>query len=189
MQLVVIAGPDKGQSFSLGDGGSVLFGRSKQTSGKLNDPAVSRVHCEVELKGKTVILRDLDSASGSFVNGKRMNEGQLKHNDVLKIGGTELRVVDPEGQLIDGPAPEVAGTVPVSPEYLAQVRSAARTRPVPLYVGNTWLPRHVVLVLDAELHTYEPSVGRVEQIDPDDFTRGSLDLGGWSRPWFTVLPR
>jgi len=72
---------------------------------------------------------------------------------------------------------------------LAQVRSAARTRPVPLYVGNTWLPRHVVLVLDAELHTYEPSGGRVEQIDPDDFTRGSLDLGGWSRPWFTVLPR
>ena len=72
---------------------------------------------------------------------------------------------------------------------LGRVRNAARTRPVPLYVGSTWLPRHVVLVLDGDLHVYEPSGGRVERIDPDDFTGGSLRLAGWSRPWFTVLPR
>jgi penicillin-binding protein 2 len=35
-----------------------------------------------------------------------------------------LRVVDPEGQVTDGPAPEVASTVPVAPEHLARVRSA-----------------------------------------------------------------
>jgi hypothetical protein len=72
---------------------------------------------------------------------------------------------------------------------LARVREAARTRPVPLYVGSRWLPRHVVLVLDADLSVYEPSGGRVERVDADDFTRGRLRLAGWTRPWFTVLPR
>jgi hypothetical protein len=59
---------------------------------------------------------------------------------------------------------------------------------VPLYVGNTRLPRHVVLVLDSDLHVYEPAIGRRVQITEDDFAGSRLDLGGWKRPWIVVVP-
>jgi hypothetical protein len=72
--------------------------------------------------------------------------------------------------------------------YLARIRRAAASVPVPVYVGNRWLPRHVVLVLDAELTTYEPASGRRVHVDGGDFVAGRLSLAGWSRPWFAVLP-
>ena len=72
---------------------------------------------------------------------------------------------------------------------LTAIRKVAATRPVPVYVGSRWLPRHVVLVLDAELRVYEPASGHLVQVTAGDFTGGSLRLAGWSRPWFAVLPR
>lgn len=63
---------------------------------------------------------------------------------------------------------------------------------VPLYVGNAMRPAHVVLVVSAEhdrLHAYEPSAGRLVRVGRDAFVAGRFSLGGWSVPWFTVLPR
>ena len=59
---------------------------------------------------------------------------------------------------------------------------------VPLYVGNRWSPRHVVLVLSPELEVYEPAAGRRVTIKENDFVKGTLDLGGWEKPWVSVLP-
>jgi hypothetical protein len=47
----------------------------------------------------------------------------------------------------------------------------------------------VVLVLDADLRVYEPASGRVVTVRGDDFVDASLSLAGWSKPWFSVLPR
>lgn len=71
---------------------------------------------------------------------------------------------------------------------LAAVRAA---RPVPLYVGNRWSPRHVVLCVgetSGELHCYEPGSGRVVVIPRDDFVGNRLGLAGWDRAWLVVLP-
>ncbi|WP_254666495.1 hypothetical protein [Humibacillus sp. DSM 29435] len=63
-------------------------------------------------------------------------------------------------------------------------------RPALLYVGNRWLPRHVVLVLPAtgasELDVYEPSAGRVVALRREAFVNRSLALGGWDVPWAAV---
>jgi hypothetical protein len=59
---------------------------------------------------------------------------------------------------------------------------------VPLYVGNRWSPRHVVLVLTDDLDVYEPAAGERERMTEDDFVKGKLDLGGWEKPWVSVLP-
>lgn len=64
-------------------------------------------------------------------------------------------------------------------------------RPVPMYVGSRWSPRHVVLaigVVDGRLRCYEPSRGRLVDVDRVTFTTARLDLAGWDRPWFVVLP-
>ena len=66
-QLLVIAGPDKGRTFSLEGIELLLVGRSKATETRLTDPHVSRVHCQVMVQGDDVTLLDHESASGTFV--------------------------------------------------------------------------------------------------------------------------
>lgn len=61
--------------------------------------------------------------------------------------------------------------------------------PAALYVGSAWLPRHVTLVVGPGLATYEPASGRVLPVDTADFVQATLDLAGWSVPWFAVVPR
>lgn len=59
---------------------------------------------------------------------------------------------------------------------------------VPLYVGNRWLPRHVVLLLDADLSVWDPARGRRTTLTPDAIVDARLALSGWTHPWFSVLP-
>ena len=63
----------------------------------------------------------------------------------------------------------------------------------PLYVGNRWSPRHVVLVLPADegddaVLIYDPASGRRYPIGRAAFVRADLDVAGWSTPWVVVAP-
>ncbi len=78
---------------------------------------------------------------------------------------------------------------PVLDRAQAWARLAGAERPVALYVGNRLLPRHVVLVLDADDDTaraYEPSAGATVTLTRAAFLAGALSLAGWDRPWFVV---
>lgn len=64
-------------------------------------------------------------------------------------------------------------------------------RPVALYVGSRWLPRHVVLVVGADedhWQVYEPASGRVIDVAPSRLRSNTLGLAGWDRSWFVVRP-
>jgi hypothetical protein len=97
MQLIVIAGPDKGRSFDLTPGETLLIGRSQGTQTRLVDQRVSRVHCEVQVEGDRCLLIDSNGAGGSFVNGKRVNQQELRAGDVIQVGETQLRFSAPLG--------------------------------------------------------------------------------------------
>jgi hypothetical protein len=73
----------------------------------------------------------------------------------------------------------------------AALRARVRDgRPALLYVGNAWLPRHVVLVMPPtggqELDVYEPSSGRVIDLPRQAFVERRLAVGGWDVPWAVV---
>ncbi len=90
-RLRVISGPDKGLSFQLPQAGSETLGKSRQHNEIcLHDPALARVHCQVEMEDGRVVLSDFDSETGTFVNGSRITKQELTHGDVVKIGDTEL---------------------------------------------------------------------------------------------------
>ncbi len=81
------------------------------------------------------------------------------------------------------------------PAVLEQAYAALRARvrhgrPALLYVGDVWLPRHVVLVMPAtkghELDVYEPSSGRVIDLPRTAFVTRTLAVGGWAVPWAAV---
>jgi hypothetical protein len=75
--------------------------------------------------------------------------------------------------------------------YGRVVAGLASGRPVVLYVGSRWLPRHVVLAVAARadgLAVYDPAPGRCVTVSREAFVEARLGLSGWDRPWFVVLP-
>ncbi|MCG3180174.1 MAG: Adaptive-response sensory-kinase SasA [Phycisphaerae bacterium] len=88
-RLVVIQGPDKGRTFEAGAPG-VQIGRSTGEI-DINDNTVSRLHARVYAENGTWILRDLDSANGTYINGVKISRPlPLKQGDQIRIGSTLL---------------------------------------------------------------------------------------------------
>ena len=90
LQLLVIAGPDKGRAFPLTPDDWLLVGRSRATETRLNDPHASKVHCKVGWSGGQVTVTDHDSTGGTFVNGRRVTQQVLRPGDVIGVGETQL---------------------------------------------------------------------------------------------------
>lgn len=90
--LLVIAGPDTNVQFPLEADQRLIIGRGADTATRLKDPKVSRKHCELRVEGNTVTIHDLDSASGTLVNGRKVTSHRLKSGDIIQIGGTQLRL-------------------------------------------------------------------------------------------------
>ena len=72
------------------DKGSVVIGRSKDCDIRLADPNVSRRHAELRREGQAYWILDLGSTNGLTVNGRRQQRAQLKNDDQITIGSTEL---------------------------------------------------------------------------------------------------
>jgi pSer/pThr/pTyr-binding forkhead associated (FHA) protein len=71
----------------------VIVGRSSDVDLTINDPAVSRQHCELFEADGRVRVRDLGSTNGTRVGGKKVPEAVLRPHDRFTIGPFTL-VVD-----------------------------------------------------------------------------------------------
>lgn len=69
----------------------VILGRGKECQILLADKKASRKHTMIRRSGAAVLIRDLGSANGTYVNGVRIKEQQLSGEDVIRIGDTEIR--------------------------------------------------------------------------------------------------
>jgi len=94
-QLAVASGPDQGKLYPLPPGETMQVGRSQATTIRLTDPAVSRVHFELEIGEDQVVLHNI-SSQGTLVNGQPAVELALKTGDVIRIGNSELRFMGKE---------------------------------------------------------------------------------------------
>lgn len=89
--LDVIEGEDQDRSYEFSRE-RVVLGRG-DANVVLKDAKVSRRHAEIELiGGYTPVLRDLTSANGTYVNGKRVEESvELKDGDRVRVGDTVIK--------------------------------------------------------------------------------------------------
>src|SRR6516165_678975 len=80
------------RAFPLSPDAPLVIGRGRQTVTRLSDPRVSRVHCQVELRGSDIFIKDLNSVGGTLVNDRAVTEQLLRPGDVIQIGETKLRL-------------------------------------------------------------------------------------------------
>jgi two-component system, NtrC family, response regulator HydG len=92
--LTVIEGPDQGRTFTLGSAepSRVLLGQSPACDARLTDRQVSRRHAALEPVGQRLRLTDLGSSNGTFVDGIGIVEVYLRGGEIVRMGGTALRV-------------------------------------------------------------------------------------------------
>lgn len=87
--LIVLTGEGVGSMFRV-EGESVI-GRSASTTIRLNDDGISRRHAKLTQQGTQVVLEDLKSANGTFVNEDQVvGERILKDGDKIRIGSTTI---------------------------------------------------------------------------------------------------
>lgn len=66
------------------------IGRGADADIRLEDPGVSRHHAEIRIAGNDVVLRDLGSTNGTYVNGTLVAEHPLRDGNVITVGSTNL---------------------------------------------------------------------------------------------------
>jgi len=83
--------------------GSLTLGRAKECQISIADTRLSRHHTQVRCEGRRVVISDLGSVNGTFVNGARILEPQeLHHGDRVRVGPFELRY-----EILTPPEPEI----------------------------------------------------------------------------------
>ncbi|MDH3689171.1 MAG: GGDEF domain-containing protein [Gammaproteobacteria bacterium] len=84
--LTVLKGGRAGMVHALVAGQIALIGRADDADVRIDDHRVSRKHASVTCSNGDVILEDLGSSNGTFVNGIRIEKQQLKEGDSIQIG-------------------------------------------------------------------------------------------------------
>jgi hypothetical protein len=91
-QLVVLKGRSGSKILRLA-GGVTTVGRQQDCQLRIGSSQVSRKHCQLVDKGPELVLVDLGSSNGTFVNGKKViGQLLLKPGDVLSFGKVKFRV-------------------------------------------------------------------------------------------------
>ena len=85
---------------------SVVIGRSRSCNLRLPSADASRRHAEIVGVKGNYLLRDLRSTNGTFLNGERIQERQLKPGDRIQIGGDVITFCQVEAP-IDRAAPTI----------------------------------------------------------------------------------
>lgn len=81
------------RQITIRDGQSIRFGRLENNDCQLDDPSISRAHATLTASNSGVVLSDLSSTNGTFVNGKRISiPVDLQKNDVIDIGPFKITV-------------------------------------------------------------------------------------------------
>src|SRR5262245_29922903 len=70
----------------------LLIGRSSTCQLVLADDTVSRRHAELRVEEGRWLLRDLGSSNGTWVNGRRVIEAEVRPGDLLHLGGAAVRL-------------------------------------------------------------------------------------------------
>ena len=89
--LAVVDGSSRGARAQVGSE-IARVGTADGNDLVLADRTVSRFHCEVSVRGNTIVIRDCGSTNGTLIDGVRIREAEIPPGTLVRIGGSALRV-------------------------------------------------------------------------------------------------
>ncbi len=142
------------------------LGRGDSCAVVLRGQEVSRSHCELTPGPGTLIIEDLGSRNGTFVNGRRVAKAKLSAGSVLRLGDW-IGLVRPSAQLtprnleFGEVAPHLYGSGAIRQVIEAARAVAPKKRPV-VIVGETGTGKALVAEF---IHEISQRPGRLEVMD------------------------
>ncbi|MGD1018342.1 MAG: DUF4388 domain-containing protein [Verrucomicrobiia bacterium] len=132
--LRFVAGKDQGREFPLPQDLYIVIGRVSDVDVLLLDEKVSRKHAKISTHGGKVVIEDLASRNGTFVNGARIRSTELKEGDQIIIGSSTIKVVSvAELKARATPSAAPAGTqTPESPAIAGSALISGSIHEMPL---------------------------------------------------------
>ncbi|MEC7949026.1 MAG: sigma 54-interacting transcriptional regulator [Myxococcota bacterium] len=187
--LHVVHHPDPGlvgRRVLLEPGDERILGRRREDLGPgvLDDPRLSREHATVAWLGSGVIVRDLDSRNGVWVNGKRVSRAGLGPGDVLGVGGMLLLLGYGPRRLPEGRGQFLLGNSAAMAEAVAALDAVARRDTTVLLVGETGTGKELAA---RELHARSGRPGPFVPVNCGAISAGVLhdELFGHAKGAFT----
>src|SRR6185369_9231708 len=93
LALRFISGKYQGGEYPLGQQAEIIVGRSSELDLVLVEDMVSRRHARIACADHQIVIEDLGSTNGTFVNGEKIKRATLKEGDRVLIGTSILKVV------------------------------------------------------------------------------------------------
>ncbi|MEM9413104.1 MAG: FHA domain-containing protein, partial [Planctomycetota bacterium] len=91
IRIQVAKGADAGRTFEVLKNRSLVVGRGSKSDTKLIDPEISRVHFSVEYNSGRILVADLGSSTGTYLNGVRIDRTtEADTGDEIMAGGTRM---------------------------------------------------------------------------------------------------
>ncbi len=90
--LITIHGANLGKKYDLSKE-EMILGRSETADIRVNEENVSRQHAVVKKAGKEILIEDLKSTNGTFVNTKKITSQALRDGDLVLVGNTILKFI------------------------------------------------------------------------------------------------
>lgn len=89
---------------------STTVGRVEDNAFQIPESSVSSHHAEIIRRGNDIVIKDLNSTNGTFINGQQITgEGVLKPGQILRLGQIELRLEDGSPAAATAPKAAAAG--------------------------------------------------------------------------------
>jgi hypothetical protein len=98
LALRFISGKYQGNEFPLKANQEIIVGRGSEFDIVLVEDMVSRRHAKFVTGDDYVILQDLGSTNGSFVNGERIRKIRLREGDRILVGTSILKLIPHKGE-------------------------------------------------------------------------------------------
>jgi len=90
-KLVVLSEGFTGLTYEL-KVDKTTIGRVEDNAFQIPEQSISSHHCEIVQRGNDLVVKDLNSTNGTFVNGEQVTEAALKPGQILRLGQVEIRL-------------------------------------------------------------------------------------------------
>ena len=98
--LLFLEGENTGSEIKVDSSREFIIGRSEACDIYIGEKKVSRKHANIHADHDGLILEDLESTNGTFVDGKKITSVKLKDGDTVRIGMTVFKVSLIEGRAL-----------------------------------------------------------------------------------------